>query len=90
MHNYLTLSSQHQTFVYHLESMSKLQDKSHSVSEFKHPRGQGQEYNQTDQNKVSEFCDQNTFGAIFLVLIQPEEYAKLGYWGTSASLKLSF
>lgn len=80
MYNYLTLSSQHETFVYHLESRLRLQDKSHSVSEFKHPCGKGQEYNQTDQNKASEFCEQNTFGSISLVLIQPEEYAKLGYW----------
>lgn len=79
MHNYPPLPSQRQTFVYHLKSRSRLQGEEHSVSEFKHPRGQGQELNQTDQNKGSDFCDQNILGAISLVWIPPGEYAKLGY-----------
>lgn len=79
MHSYSPLPSQRQAFVYHLESRSRLQGGEHSVSEFKHPRGQGHELNQTDQNKGSDFCDQNILGAISLVWIPPGEYAKLGY-----------
>lgn len=79
MHNYSPLPSQRQTFVHHLESRSRLQGEEHSVSEFKHPRGQGHELNQTDQNKGSDFCDQNRLGAISLVWIPPGEYAKLGH-----------
>lgn len=67
MHNDSPLPSQRQTFGNLLESRSRLQGEEHGVSEFKHPRGQGHELNQTDQNKGSDFCDQNILGAISLV-----------------------
>lgn len=67
MHTHSLLPSQLQTFVYHLESRSRLQGEEHSISEFKHPHGQGHELNQIDQNKGSDFCDQNILAAISLV-----------------------
>lgn len=63
----ITHLSHHSVKQHRLESRSRLQGEERSVSEFKHPRGQGHELNQTDQNKDSDFCDQNILGAISLV-----------------------